>query len=216
MSTASAYPVHYHVWFPPRFARLQLLVRFVAALALAVVGLSFGSLFVFAYLALPVFAAVRLSTRTPSEYVADDGARLVRGLQWFAAVNAWFALIADRLPARDPKETVELAIVPDAKAPTPGSAMLRLITGIPSALVLGLLGMIGAFVWLWAALTILINERVGHVAFEYLEGVQRWAMRLLAYQASLVDEYPPYSFDDGRSTCESSSSGAPNEAAPKA
>lgn len=199
MSIATAYPVHYHVWFPPRFARLQLLVRFVAALALAVVGLSFGSLFVFAYLALPVVAAVRLSTRTPADYVAQDGARVVRVLRWFAAFSAWFALISDRLPARDPSETIDLAITADAKSPTPGSAMLRLITGLPSAFVLGLLGMIGGFVWLWAALTILINERVGHVAFDYLAGVQRWGMRLLVYQASLVDEYPPYSFSDGSS-----------------
>ena len=36
----------------------------------------------------------------------------------------------------------------------------------------------------------------GPAAFNYLVGLQRWSIRLLAYQASLVDEYPPFSFAD--------------------
>jgi hypothetical protein len=57
-------------------------------------------------------------------------------------------------------------------------------------------GWLGVFVWLWAALSILLFQRVGPHAFGYLVGVQRWSVRLLAYQASLVDEYPPFSFSD--------------------
>ncbi len=52
------------------------------------------------------------------------------------------------------------------------------------------------FVWAWAALSILLWERVGPGAFDYLVGLQRWSIRLLAYQASLVDEYPPFSLSE--------------------
>jgi len=43
---------------------------------------------------------------------------------------------------------------------------------------------------------ILVAQRVGPHAFAYLVGLQRWSIRLLAYQASLVDEYPPFSLSE--------------------
>ena len=190
------YPVHYHVEHPAQFTRLQLLVRAIAFFALGVVGISFGTVFVFGYVALPAFAAIRLGSRTQETYIADDGAKIVRALHWFAAICAWAGLISDRLPSKSPDETVELVVTPTAH-PTARSALWRVVTGIPSALVLALLGGLAGIVWLWAALSILISERVGQYAFEFLVGVQRWSIRLLAYQASLVDDYPPFSFADG-------------------
>ncbi|MBS1122873.1 MAG: putative rane protein [Deltaproteobacteria bacterium] len=194
---STEYPVHYGIEPPPRFSRTQLLVRVVTFLALGVLGLSFGTVFLFAYLFLPAFAAIRLTSRPDAErYVAEDGPRILGGLRWFAAISAWAGLIAELLPGRTPEETVRLEIDRTTVHPTPGSAMMRLISGIPSAIVLAILCWLGMFVWLWAALTILVSERVGPGAFHYLVGLQRWSIRLLAYQASLVDEYPPFTFAD--------------------
>jgi hypothetical protein len=191
------YPVHYTVERPTRFSRLQLLIRVLVFCALGAIGVSFGLAFIVGFLALPIFAAVRLTSRgdKPHAYVAEDGPHVISVLRWFAALSAWVGLVADELPRRSPDEIVQLDVDPDAK-PTPGSALLRLITGIPSAFVLALLGWVGAFVWLWAALSILFTKRVGAGAFNYLVGLQRWSIRLLAYQASLVQEYPPFSFTD--------------------
>ena len=194
----STYPVRYSVEHPPHFSRIGLLVRAVAFLALGMLGLSFGAVFFFAYLILPVAAASRLSGgRDPQAYLREDGPRVMGALRWLAAHSAWAGLSAERLPGRSPDETVtiELEEAPH-RAATSGSAIWRVITGIPSALVLAVLCWFGVFVWLWAALSILISERVGSGAFQYLVGLQRWSLRLLAYQASLVDEYPPFSFSD--------------------
>ena len=194
----STYPVRYSVEHPPHFSRIGLLVRAVAFLALGMLGLSFGAVFFFSYLILPVVAASRLSGgRDPQAYLREDGPRVMGALRWLAALSAWAGLSAERLPGRSPDETVtiELEEAPH-RAATPGSAIWRVITGIPSALVLAVLCWVGVFVWLWAALSILISERVGSGAFQYLVGLQRWSLRLLAYQASLVDEYPPFSFAD--------------------
>jgi hypothetical protein len=194
----AAYPVHYSVEHPPRFSRITLLVRVLAFAALGVLGLSFGSVFLFAYLALPTFAAIRLAgARDQSGYLRDDGPRVVAALRWLAAVAAWAGLTAEQLPSRSPTETVTIDVEETPHRPaTPGSAIWRVIAGIPSAIVLAILGCLGGFVWLWAALSILFTERVGQGAFSYLAGLQRWGVRLLAYQASLVDEYPPFSFSD--------------------
>jgi hypothetical protein len=68
------------------------------------------------------------------------------------------------------------------------------LAGLPAALVVAVLGWIGVFVWLWAAVSVLVGEHVGRAAFGYLVGLQRYCLRLLVYQASLVDDYPPFSF----------------------
>jgi hypothetical protein len=194
---AATYPVHYMVERPERFTRLQLLIRILVFCVLGVIGISFGLAFMVGFVALPVFAAARLTSRgdKPHAYVAEDGPLVISALRWFAAVSAWVGLVADELPRRSPEETVRIDVEASAN-PTPTSALLRLITGLPSAFVLAVLGWLGVFVWLWAALSILFTERVGSHAFNYLIGLQRWSIRLLAYQASLVDEYPPFSFTD--------------------
>jgi hypothetical protein len=192
----TVYPVHYSVERPLTFTRLQLVARLVAFCALGLFGLSFGVFFLFAYLALPVFAASRLSTqRTATQYLDQDGPRVLTALRWFAAVSGWAGLITDRLPSAAPDEIVRVTVAPSA-APSAASAMWRVVTGLPSALVLAVLGWIGTLVWLWAALSVLLFARVGLGAFEYLVGLQRWSIRLLVFQASLVDEYPPFSFSD--------------------
>ncbi len=193
----TGYPLRYSVAQPARFDRFQLLVRIIAFCALGMLGLSFGALFAFAYLALPVYAASRLAaTDESNEYALRDGPRVLGALRWLAAVSAWASLVADRLPSRSADETVQLSLQGQVR-PSAVSAIWRVASGLPSALVLAVLGWIGVLVWLWAALSVLINERVGPRAFDYLVGLQRWSLRLLAYQASLVEEYPPFSFNEG-------------------
>lgn len=193
----TTYPVHYSVEPPAPYSRIQLAVRFVAFVALGVAGLSFGGVFIFAYLALPVFAASRLARPGSAEtYVTRDGPRILDTLRWFAAVSAWAGLISEHLPGSTPEETVRLEVERSAHPTTAGAALVRVISGIPSALVLGVLCWFGVLVWLWAAMSVLFVQRIGPGAFNYLVGLQRWSIRLLAYQASLVDDYPPFSFSD--------------------
>lgn len=190
------HPVHYHVVRSDRFTRLQLAGRVVAFIALGVLGLSFGMVFLFAYLALPAFAASRLGgTSDPDRYIEKEGKHILTALRWFASVSAWAGMIVENLPGGSPEETVVIE-VEGSPHPEAASAMSRVLLGLPSALVLAFLGWFGVFVWLWAAISILFTQRVGKHSFRYLVGLQRWSIRLLAYQASLVDEYPPFSFAD--------------------
>ncbi|MCY0989776.1 DUF4389 domain-containing protein [Nannocystis sp. ILAH1] len=196
-----AYPVRYGVARPARFSRQQLLIRAAAFIVLGLLGLSFATLFTLAYLGLPLYIAIR--NASPDVRVADlrdDRRRVLVFLRWFAAVSAWVGLTVDRLPARRPEETVSLTVAVPASRPTTAAAILRTLTGLPSALVLMVLCGMGMLVWLWAALSILFAERVGAGASAYLVGLQRWSVRLLAYQACLVDAYPPFSFAEDTTT----------------
>lgn len=190
------YPVHYEVAHPPRYGRVQLLVRLLVLVVLGWVGLSFTAMFTLAYVLLPIVAAIRLgAVGLDEEEARQDRRRLVNAIHWFAAVCAWLGLTSDRLPLARPGEIARLGVECSGR-PTAGSALLRLVTGLPSALVFGLLAAIGVFVWLWGAVSVLLFARVGDGTFGYLVGLQRWIVRLLAYQASLVEAYPPFSFED--------------------
>lgn len=190
----SAYPVHYQVIRPDHFTRLQLAVRVLAFLVIGLAGLSFGSVFLLGFLGLPLIAAIRMS-RDRASYYRDDAPMIVVALRWFAAFCGWTGLVIEAMPQSAPEEkvSVEVAIASQATA---GGALWRVVTGLPSAIVFAILLWIGGLVWLWAALSILIAGRVGPHAFAYLVGLQRWSIRLLAYQACLVDEYPPFSFSE--------------------
>jgi hypothetical protein len=194
------YPVHFAVERPARFTRVQLLLRLVALIVLGMFGVTFGTLFLLGYVALPVYAASRIaSLESAREYTRRDGALLMKGLHWFAAVSSWLGLVAERLPAAEPEETVWLTLEHATTRPNPVEAILRIFSGLGSALVLALLCWLGVFAWLWAAVTIVVREQMGQGVFSYLLGLQRWSVRLLAYQACLVDEYPPFSFTDAPS-----------------
>jgi hypothetical protein len=191
------YPVHFNAARPEHYSRVQLLLRLVVFVALGTLSVSFGTIFALVYIALPLYAAVRLASfGSAHAYVREDGPRVTKGLHWLASLFAWVGLVADRLPAREAHETVWLSVDETMPQPTPGTAIVRILTSLPSALVLMLLGWLGMFVWLWAALSVLVAERVGPRAFHYLVGLQRWSVRLLAYQACLVDIYPPFSFSE--------------------
>lgn len=66
---------------------------------------------------------------------------------------------------------------------------------IPSLIALAILVIVGAFVWLLAAVLVLVNERYPDGAWRFLCGIVRWEANVLAYLASLTDRYPPFSLE---------------------
>jgi hypothetical protein len=188
------YPVQVQITARPLYYdRMQLLVRVVLALALAAIGITAGWLAWIAFLVLPIVAAIASSARGATWYVADLGPRLWRVLTWLLGVSAYMLLVVDRFPTRtDDVLRTELQV--DAR-PTVGSAMLRIVTSIPSALVLAVLTIVAYVMWIVGAIAILADRTVPASVIAFLSGVVRWQARLLAYHASLVDEYPPFSFE---------------------
>ena len=79
--------------------------------------------------------------------------------------------------------------------PTAGSALLRIILVFPHAIVLGLLGICIVFIQTIASIATLISGSYPEWAAKFARGYLRWTARVLAYMASLVEEYPPFSFD---------------------
>ncbi len=71
--------------------------------------------------------------------------------------------------------------------------LVKWLLAVPHYLVLALLLAVGIFVWLFAAIALLVTGTFPRGAFDYLAGVGRWGARVTAYVYLMVDEYPPFS-----------------------
>lgn len=185
-------PVVFDVVRPPRFERAHVVVRLLLLFVLSLLGGSIGWTFFLLYLLLPAAAAVMLSQRGGDGFREEGSPSLARLVHWVLAIYSYLALLTDRLPTGKPAEVVRFEVKPDGR-PTPGSALARLVYSLPALLFLAVLGLVSGLVWLVAMVMVLIDRRYPESFYDFQRGVLRFEARLLAYHASLVEEYPPFS-----------------------
>ena len=183
------YPVVLDVERPPAFQRAHVFLRVALLVVIGWIGHPLGLL----WLGLPVVAAVLVSQKGGQRYLDESGPTVSRVLGWILAVVAYLALLTDRLPDRSEKPI--RFHVERSGSPTVGSALLRILYAIPSLIVLALLTFAGAIVWLIAVVLVLVDERYPGSMWRFLLGLVRWEAWVLAYLASLVDHYPPFSLN---------------------
>ena len=191
----TAYPVRFNVTRPEKFDRTQVALRLLVILVLSVLGGIIGWSLGLVYLALPVLAAVLISQKGGARYLEDRGGPVMTLLQWYLALYTYLSMLADKFPS-EPEEIISFEVRTQG-TPSVGSALLRLIFSIPSAIVLALLGIIAMFIWIVAVVSVLINESYSEGLYNLQLGIMRWHARLLGYHASLVDQYPPFALDTG-------------------
>ena len=194
------YPVTFEVTRPAKFERPQVLIRIVAYFLLSLV-LSL------VYWALPIVAAIWASQKGSQRFLDEDGPKIIGWLRWTTALSAYVYMLTDRFPS-DEDTSVHYDIQPSG-TPSIGSALLRLITSIPSAIVFYILNWVATIIWLIAAVMILIQETYPEGLYDFQCGVVRWQARLLAYHASLIDAYPPFAFDTGPQSASPPAAAAP-------
>jgi hypothetical protein len=190
----TTYPVTFDLERPAKMARAHVFLRILILVVASWIAGSGGGLGL-VYLGFPVAAAILISQKGGDRYVAEDGQRVTRWVAFVVGILAYLALLTDELPGGG-RRPVRLEIARSG-SPTVGSALLRILKAIPSAFVLALIGFVGWIVGLIAAISILLNESYPEGLWNFQRGVVRWEARLLAYLASLVEPYPPFSFDTG-------------------
>lgn len=193
------YPIVLDVERPPAFQRAHVFLRVALLVVIGWIGHPLGLL----WLGLPVVAAVLVSQKGGQRYMDESGPTVSRVLGWILAVVAYLSLLTDRLPHR--REQPIRFHVERSGSPTVGSALLRILYAIPSLIVLALLTFVGAIVWVVAVVLVLVDERYPESMWRFLLGLVRWEAWVLAYLASLVDRYPPFSLNT-----ESASAAAPS------
>lgn len=189
---SSDYPVRIDVTSPPHFDRVQVLLRIGIAMLLGWLGLTAGWLACLLFGVLPLIAAVAISSERDA-YLKEVAPGIWAVLDWLLRLSAYMLLLVDRFPTEETRSvTTEIRYTGQ---PTVGSALARLITSIPSGLFLMLLWCVSSVLWVVAALAVLLGLSMPRSILAFQRGVLRWQARLVAYHASFVVEYPPWSFD---------------------
>jgi hypothetical protein len=186
-----SFPVTFEVERPPVFQRAHVFLRVALLVVIGWIGHPFG-LF---WLGLPVVAAILVSQKGGQRYLDENGPGVTRVLNWILDLAAYLALLTDELPGGG-RHAVRFQ-VERSGSPTVGSVLLRILWAIPSLIVLAILSFVGAIVWLLAAVRVLVDERYPESLWRFLAGLVRWEAHLLAYLASLVDDYPPFTLASG-------------------
>jgi hypothetical protein len=191
---ATDYPVTFDVARPEKLERPHVFLRILVAVILSILAGAIGWIFGLVYLVLPVVAAVFVSQKGGEKYLEEDGPRVTGWLRWIVAFYAYLGILTDRFPTEKPDEIVRFE-VQTGGTPTVGSALLRLIYSIPSAIVLSILAIVSAIIWIIAAVMVLVQESYPDGLYNFQRGILRWEARLLGYHASLVEQYPPFALD---------------------
>jgi Domain of unknown function (DUF4389) len=116
-------------------------------------------------------------------------------LRFTSRVGVYFALMDDRYPSTDERQGVALDYpYPDARTQlNRWLPLVKWFLAIPHYIVLAFLYLGALFVVIVAWFAILFTGRFPRGMFDYLVGVGRWHLRVVAYVAVLVtDEYPPF------------------------
>jgi hypothetical protein len=185
------YPVTFTLERPSKMSRAQVFLRIlIVILASWIVGS--GGWFGLVYLGLPVVAAILIARKGGRRYLDEDGDRMTNSVRFLVGVLAYLAYLTDDLPGGD-RSAVQFEVVRSG-SPTLVSALLRIVKAIPSCLVLALLSIVSTIVSLIAAISILLMERYPARLWNFQRVVVAWQARLLAYLASLVEPYPPFSW----------------------
>lgn len=184
-------PVSFEIERPAAFKREHVFLRVAVFIVVGWVGHPWGLL----WLGLPLVAAILVSQKGGQRYLDENGPAVTRVLNWILDLAAYLALLTDALPGGS-GHAVRFQ-VERSGSPTVGSVLLRILWAIPSLIVLAILSFVGAIVWLIAAVSVLVDERYGEGLWRFLAGLVRWEAHLLAYLASLVDDYPPFTLASG-------------------
>ena len=184
-------PVTIEVDRPPVFQRGHVFLRVALLVLVGWIGHPFGLL----WLGLPVAAAILVSQRDGQRYLDENGPTVTRVLNWILDLVAYIALLTDELPG-ERRHPVRLQ-VERSGSPTMRSTLLRILYATPSVIVLAILTFVGTIVWLIAVVLVLMSERYPESLWRFLLGLVRWEAWLLAYLASLVDRYPPFTLETG-------------------
>jgi hypothetical protein len=180
------HPVQLHIDRPSRTSRIHVLTRLLLLLAVGALGCS--SIYWALYLALPAAAMLLIVRDGPERYLVEDAPRLIRILRWLASAYGYLWLLTDTLPTAQ-GGPVDLEVIPSGR-PTPASALLRVLTSIPAALLVLVLWAVAGLAWIVGAASILVNAHMPGFIADFLALTLRVQFRLIAYHLSLVERYP--------------------------
>jgi Domain of unknown function (DUF4389) len=199
------YPATYDVDYPDRkLNRLTTFFRIFTAIPILVVlgsigggqyGGGSGDTYAYAggsaLLALPPLLMILFRRKYPRWWF-DWNQELLR---FTGRVAVYLSLLDDRYPSTDERQSLRLELrYPDVETELQrGMPLVKWLLAIPHYVVLLFLGAFAFVAVVIAWFAILLTGRYPRALFDFVVGVERWWLRVIAYAFVLTtDEYPPF------------------------
>jgi Domain of unknown function (DUF4389) len=219
MSAVSAQPVRVEGRLDPPLSRWLWLIKWLLAIPHFIVLIFLGIAFVL--MTIFAFFAILFTGRYPRS-IFDFNLGVMRW-GWRVAFYTYSALGTDRYPPFTLEPVPDYPATLDVQYPEQLSRGLVLVKwwllAIPHYLVLGVLLGGGWLAWggwdengpgrwhggpgfidllvLFAAVALLFTTRYPRGIFNFVMGLDRWVVRVIAYAALMTDVYPPFRLDQG-------------------
>jgi hypothetical protein len=112
-------------------------------------------------------------------------------------IYAYVYLLTDVYPSTDEEQLVHVELsYPDAAGLNRWLPLVKWVLAIPHIIVLACLGIAAVVVAVIAWFAILFTGNYPKGLFDFVVGVMRWQLRVMAYALILVtDKYPPFSLE---------------------
>lgn len=186
---AGSYAARLEIDYPESLDRLTTLLRLIWVMPIGVVAATIN-----ASLTIPTLLMILFRQRYPRWWF-DFSRELTR---FSTRIGAYLMLLTDRYPSTEDEQSVHLDLdYPDAvRDLNRWLPLVKWILALPHYIVLALLAVAAIVAILIAWFAILFTGRYPQGLFNFVVGVNRWALRVNAYAFLLVtDEYPPFSLD---------------------
>lgn len=118
-------------------------------------------------------------------------------LKFSTRIGAHATLLTDNYPSTDSEQGIHLILdYPDTTQLNRWLPLIKWILAIPHYVVLSVLIVIAGVMVILGWLAILFTGRLPRGIHNFVEGVARWGVRVIAYSFLLTtDKYPPFSLD---------------------
>lgn len=200
---SSSYPVQFSVDYPDRdldrfstFFRIVFIIPIVIILGVLVAYFPQASWWVGAgvgggILFIPVLFMLVFRQKYPRWWF--DWNHEMMKFQY--RVQAYASLMSDEYPSTDEEQYAHVGLAyPNAAADLDRYLpLVKWLLAIPHYIALIFLSIAAILVGIYAWFAIIFTGRYPRGAFNFVEGVMRWELRVVAYALLLVtDEYPPF------------------------
>jgi hypothetical protein len=192
--TQQSFPLTFHVEYKPKLDRLTTFFRIfmVIPIGIIVMLLSTNEAAAGSLLFMPLVLMLLFRKKYPRWWYDWN----LQFMRFYMRVQVYLLLMRDEYPSTDEEQAVRLDFpYPDAERLSRGLPLIKWFLAIPHWFLLFFL-FFAAFVCVVVAwFAILFTGAYPRSLFDFVEGVNRWWLRVVAYAILLItDEYPPFRF----------------------
>lgn len=185
------YPVSLDIDYPKSLSRLSTVFRIILIIPIAIIGILLMDSGVVGIIFIPVILMILFRQKYPKWWF-DWNVSLVK---FHIRIWSYLLLLREEYPSTDEEQAIHINIkYPDVENDLyRGLPLVKWFLAIPHFIIIKILFIGQCVCTIIAWFSILFTATYPRALFDFVVGVNRWSLRILAYAIILTtDRYPPF------------------------